>query len=413
MRTLVFETYGNNEIRIGYNELPTRLKQSNDPEEVRQCELVGRQLDKSIADELSVSGQFQWRDSDGKLYRGSYASGYEQVDANASLLDILGEFQEQPRRISSEQRRGYGQPVRPSAFTRNARHRILEAGTLFDRKLSGDFKGYFVTFTLPGSSLEAYDSLSRWSGYLSNRVLQAVRDWNKNALWFYVWELQRRGALHMHLFVAIPNEAPSDILKSRLRDVWYRTLQSIGDKESVDMFFNAERNFHPSPDDWQFDFQLVEKTPAQYISKYVGKQAEAPRRTPSLEEGKNVYYPHRWWGMCRELKRLVDENRFQVCMDAIEKEFCMDAIECMDAMVQEFEPVAQYEYTADIGEDRGSGRAYGKVYRKIFYIRSEDFPIVDVLFRRAVIALMRGHDKENCRWRYNSTHYEGVPVWDL
>lgn len=413
MRTLIFETYGNNEIRIGYNDLPTKQRTSSDDSQTIQRQRAAHTLDKGISDRLSENEQFQYRDKDGTLYRGSVREGYEPVDVGSSLLDIIGEFQEPVGDVSPEKKRGYGEPVRSTSFTRSARHRILEAGTLFDRELSSSYQGYFVTLTLPGSTPEAYDAISRWSGYLANRVVQAIRDLREGALWFYVWELQKRGALHMHLFLALPCQASPDIAKQRIWDVWYRALQSIGDAESVDMFRHALGDYCTASAYWQFDFQVVKETPAQYISKYVGKSANTPGRDASLEEGRNAYYPHRWWGMCRELKRLVDEHRFRVCMDAVEKEFCMDAIESMSAMVEEFDPVLTYEYTSEIGDERGSGRVFGKVYRKIFYIQPADFPIVDVLFRKAAIALMRAHDRANQRWSYHSTHYEGVPVWEL
>lgn len=413
MRSLVFETYGNNEIRIGFNDLPARRKQSSDPSELRQRASQGRMLDKSIADELSENGHFQYRDEDGTLYRGSYQDGYEPVDAHSQLLDILSEFQEQDRDIPSEEKRGYGAPVRPTSFGRDARHRILEAGALFDRKLSGAFKGYFATLTLPGSRPEAYDVLSRWSGYVANRLLQTIRDRERGALWFYVWELQKRGALHMHLFIALPAEKSPDDIKQGLRDAWYRALFAIGAKESVDIFLHKDGDFCTASSHWQYDFQLVQKSPAQYISKYVSKSAIAPMGKAEVAENVGSNYPHRWWGMCRELKRLVDENRFRVCMDAMSEEDCMDALDDMSAMISEFEPVQTYEYTAEIVPERGSGRVYGKVHRRIFYIRPEDFPIVDVLFRKAAIAYMRSHPKHNQRWKYQSTHYEGVPVWEL
>lgn len=413
MRTLVFESYGNNELRIGFNDLPTRRRQSIDPTMVRQRESQGRVLDKAIADKLSDSEQFQYRDKDGTLYRGSCRDGYEAVAVSSQELDIIREFQENTGDTPVAVRRGYGQPVKPTSFTRDARHRILEAGTLFDRKLAGDYQGYFATFTLPGSRLEAYDAISRWSGYIANRVLQVVRDRAKGALWFFVWELQRRGALHMHLFLALPRQVPPSDIEQRLRSTWYRALSSVADADSVDMFGHQDGDYCTASQYWQFDFQPVIRTPAQYISKYVGKSAYTPGRDAEMEEGKPVYFPHRWWGMCRELKRLVDEYRFRVCMDAVDKEFCMDAIEDMSAMIEEFEPVAQYEYTAEIGSDRETGNVCGVSYRRIFYIRPEDFPIVDVLFRQRAVAYMMAHDKANRRWRYHSTHYEGVPVWEL
>lgn len=413
MRTLIFESYGNNEIRIGWNDLPVRVRADNDSSELRHREAQARVAEKTHEDWLRDNKLIELRDSDGQLYRGSSRVGFESVEIDPSRLDIICEFQGETPVASSERKRGYGAPVRPTAFTRNARHRLLEAGQLFDRFCAETHKGYFVTFTLPGGTTEAFDALARWSGFVANRVLQAVRDRSKSTLWFYVWELQKRGALHMHLFLAIDNKDPNLDYEQGLRDAWYRALFAVSDKESVDLFRHKDGDFCTVSQYWQYDYQAVKTTPSQYISKYVGKSANAPSRKSEMEGDSARFYPHRWWGMCREFTRLIEEYRFKVCMDAIEKDVCMDAMEDMSAMLEEFEPVLSHEYTADIEPERGSGRVIGRIHRRIFYFKAEDFPIVDVLFRKLAVSYLMRHAKHNRRWKYDSVNYEGMPVWQL
>lgn len=413
MRTLIFESYGNNEIRLGWDDLPARVKCDNDSANVRANESTARQLLAAHERYLSDNGLLELRDKDGQMYVGNSKAGYERVECDLSKLDIIHEFQRESEQPSSEQRRGYGEAVRPTSFTRAARHRILEAGSLFDRELSESYRGYFVTFTIPGSRDEAYDAVSRWSGYLVNVVLQCVRRYSKEALWFYCWELQKRGALHLHLFCALPCGISGDVLNERLRSSWYRALGYVQDKSGSDCFAHRNGEYCTASFYWQYDFQEVETTPAQYISKYLGKGALAPGSRNEVESGRGLYYPHRWHGMARQLKRLVDQHRFRACMDAMEKEECQYICNAMEEYLSDFSPVAAVEYTAEIGSSREKGVRIGLSHRRIFWFSPEVFEEVELLFRKMAIAWMQTKPRHLQRWKYDSVQYRGVPVGEL
>ena len=410
MRSLILQTTANNEIRIGWNDLPARATQDPDPSHVKERERRGHRLEAGIENFLRDNKLFQLRDKDGRLYRGSVSVGYESVEVTQSELDIIREFQRQSEVVHSASRRGYGEAVRPTVFGRSARHQILEAGALFDATCGETHRGYFVTFTLPGSTPEAYDAVSRWSGYLSNIVLQGVRRHCPEALWFYVWELQKRGELHMHLFLGLPVGSDSELLSDRLRAGWYRALESIGDKESICLFSHGRGEFCTVSEFWQYDFQVVTKSPAAYISKYVGKGANAPAYGSEMETNGVRYYPHRWWGMSRALSRAVKEARFKVCMDAMTEEETNACMQTMDGMLTEMEPVAVQEYEAEIGSQRDKGKVIGKIARKIFWFKPEDFPIIDFLFRKLAVAIMKTRPRHLQRWWYDSLNYKGTPI---
>lgn len=413
MRTLIFESYGNNEIRLGWDNLPVRAKCDNDSANTRANESIGRV---AVADHeryLSDNGLLELRDKDGVLYVGNSKAGYERVECDLSKLDIIHEFQRESDRSTPDSRRGYGEAVRPTRFTRGARHRILEAGSLFDKTLADTHRGYFVTFTLPGSRPEAYDAISRWSGYLVNVVLQCLRRFHKGAYWFYCWELQKRGALHLHLFCALPRGTEVNVLNGRLRDVWYRALGYVQDKSGCDVFGHQRGDYCTASEFWQYDFQEVKTTPAQYISKYLGKGALAPASKGELDSGQVCYYPHRWHGMSRSFKKLVDENRFRACMDAMTKEDCQHVCNAMAEYLEEFEPVASQVYTAEIGSGRDEGVVIGVSHRRIYWFSADIFEEVDLMFRKMAIAWMRTKPSHLQRWRYNSVNYKGCPVGEL
>ena len=413
MKSITFESYPNNEVRIGWNDLPVTRKSAGDKSTQRQLDRLGATHDKAVQDDLVNRGLISYRDNNGTLYYGNSRIGYTEAVAPASKLDIISNIQREPQNVSSGKRKGYGEAVRPTSFTRAARHKLLEGGQLFDTLYSDTHQGYFVTFTLPGSTEQAYDAISRWSGYLANRVLQVVRRGVKGAIWFFVWELQRRGALHLHLFLALPRSQSPVHIERRLRDVWYRALQSIGTQDSVDMFLHSEGDRCTASQYWQYDFQSVKKSPAAYISKYVGKGANVPGQGSGVVGENGVYFPHRWWGMCRELSQEIDRARFKVCMDAMTDEQCMDAIDELTAELTELEPVQSTEYVAEVGTDRESGKSVGTVFRRIFWFKAEDFQIVDFLFRKLAIAWMQRVPRHLQRWWYNSLTYKGMSYEQL
>lgn len=412
MKTLVFESYPNNEVRVGWNDLPTALKTSLDTPEQRENARVGRQAQKSLEDDLAATRQFTYRDKNGTLYRGSCADGYDEVFVDPSKLDIISEVQDSVARSKRKDRKDYTLPVRPTAFTRSARHTLLEGGQVFENLYSLTHTGYFVTFTLPGSSLEAYDAISRWSGYLANRVLQCVRDNCPDAIWFYCWELQKRGALHLHLFLGLLREQSCVHVEQLLRDVWYRCLQDIQDADAVDMFKHKDGDYCTISAYWQFDFQQVEKSPAAYLSKYVGKHAEAPGDRSSVERSVGKFYPQRWWGMCRVLRWKIDEARFKINVDSLPHDVINQVVDEFAKELSLGEPVATQEYSSEV-KSSDESKVIGVIHRRIFWFKAEDFPIVDVLFRVKVVKWLRNVPKHLRRFWYDSLRYQSVSLLEV
>lgn len=223
------------------------------------------------------------------------------------------------------------------SFTRQARHTLLEAGAVTD-KLAGK-NAVLLTLTLPGSTSESLRATAAYSGWILNNLMQCVRDWRKKFKkqieYFYVWEWQKRGALHIHICLAADsNEESIDRLiqlARKQKDTWYHLLKRMattepvkrfGKKEGnlpgIDMFARANQNgkvksWRNRPDKWEWDIQQVTKSVGAYFAKYAGKNA-APSNKKEFDKyaksGKKCYSPSRWSGKSKGIQQAIKANRF-------------------------------------------------------------------------------------------------------
>jgi len=156
--------------------------------------------------------------------------------------------------------------------------------------------GIFVTLTLPIQCELAYEALARQSSYAVNRLSQYFR--NNFSQEHYarcgVWEYQRRGALHYHLYLGV-NEGfwddfavseslallsggcifPIDLmgrLRLRLARQWESILDSIGLMYGIKMVDESHRARLSDYQDLGMRFcnvQVVEKSVSAYLSEYL------------------------------------------------------------------------------------------------------------------------------------------------
>lgn len=216
------------------------------------------------------------------------------------VLDIISDSQRGTLKHSD-----YGQTQSKKQFTKLARHRVLEAGAVVDRLGMKDSSS-LLTLTLPGSTSEAQDALARWSGWIVNRQTQYLRRDRrfKDVYWFFVWEWQKRGALHQHWCVSAPTYELAREASMKLKSAWYLCLDEIGEKEGIDMYqkeggFISWRLF---PKQWVWNEQRVKKSVAAYFSKYASKAATDPKDKPDMYS-KKLNYPSAWFGCSANIKK--------------------------------------------------------------------------------------------------------------
>ena len=183
-------------------------------------------------------------------------------------------------------------PLRPRrwALSRNGRNQILRAGACFSR--TQETERLLLTGTLPGSTLSALRVLAQNSTVITKRLTTWVTRHEKACKWMYVWEFQKRDALHLHIIVEC-NEEASAYFKAHFKDEWNKLLRDVSSESKTDLFAKTSHYSH-SPEKTQADVTVCDREPSRYISKYLSKKA-----TNSI--GFRRFPPKTWYQISRSL----------------------------------------------------------------------------------------------------------------
>lgn len=406
MERLVFQSFPNNEIRIGWDTLPYPKKRGGDLSREKRLEAAGRIHDEAIDKWKRDNNVVQFRDASGTLWRGTYNEvGEYSVSPYREGLVITSEVQDSLKE-SEASGRDYSRPVQPTRFTRNARHRLLEGGALCEDRSLEDSRNVFVTFTLPGSTESAYSALSRYSGFVTNRVLQGIRDDSRVENWFYVWEVQKRGALHLHLCIRFRTQDDWLCLADILYDRWYSALEDVGQREGICLFEHSDGGKCTARRFWRYDYQLVRKSVGGYLSKYVSKGCEKGT-TPEPTKAVQRYYPRRWWGMSRNLTQQINEKRKVVCAEGLRKADIRCALNLLEEVASSLGSVLTHEYEAEIGRSRYRDGSFGRTYRIIHWYPKEDFADIELCLRTEFLSIIASMQKTRVTFKGFALDYGG------
>ncbi len=286
----------------------------------------------------------------------------EQHNRCKSRLDIISEFQQ--RSLKSKNRGGWGFAPKLTTFNKNARHRLLESGAVMDKLFGKNVCE--VTCTIPGSTVEALRTVSMYSGWIMNRLTQIVRRSKSNPAWFYVWELQKRGALHLHFAIGCSKLPDAIRLAQEIEFKWFELLLELKDKCDVDVFRKSDRwTWRNVPEKWQSHVLPIRKSVAAYFSKYASKQS-------GVVNGFNkTFCPARWWGSSQSIKQGIEDARFKVAIE-VSLPNVESAITYLRDVFNSFEPIKSYRYDFDLGRSK-SGQELGGGWREILYYNDVSF----------------------------------------
>ena len=342
---LILKLFANNEFRFVLQSIAYKRKNYGDRTAQRK-----RALQAKLVEELRIiDGLLSSSDSPlipvvdvrpgGKLVE-EMLSRADLEARRSALLDITKKSQQ---RVKKHQE--YGCPHPKRNFTANARHRILEAGAIIDRNFERDCTK-MVTLTLPGSTQAAIAATANWSGWIVNRMLQVLRrsELEENLMWFYVFELQKRGALHMHWCLATDNAATTEKLAIAIKDKWFECLLELQSKIGVDCFQKKQDYTHRNnPAVWKYDIQTTKKSVAAYFSKYVSKEAKNQKRLGRWQQRK-LYYPARWWGSSQSVKKAIKAWRYEHRIEGLTKEQGEHLRELIWQLLDSWKWMMKYEY---------------------------------------------------------------------
>lgn len=254
---------------------------------------------------------------------------YESLAAHKRrALDIISKNQQ-----ARKTERSWGKPQKLKRFTLNAKQQILEAGAVVDRDCGAD-NSFELTLTIPGSGYDVYRVVSEWSGWIVNRQTQIIRRLEAKGVqvyWFFVWEHQKRGALHQHWCIAIlENPMLADWLARQIRCKWWELLAELSEKTGIDLFAKKGSfgTWRHSPNVWQSSISPIRKSVAAYFSKYASKNANTSKYNERRRDfaqnsdkgcikkrgigGVITLCPSRYWGSGSRVKNRVRQLRVTI-----------------------------------------------------------------------------------------------------
>jgi hypothetical protein len=298
-------------------------------------------------------------------------------EAKSLSLDIIHEVQSQKllekenAKRKSKTRSGFGFLGRVTKFTRLARHRILCAGNIVRRASASPSESTFVTLTVPGNTANVAEYIARWASYLINSLLQTIRNSDRRERttptnWFYVWENQKRGVLHLHLVIHHPTPGRSHRLALDVASAWWQKLKTINPSCNYELFTRRGGKECVLPECWQSDVQPVRKCVASYVSKYVSKTSKPA--SPKGNQSKS-FSPPRWWGMARNLVQSIDKLSSTVTIGQLTEDIATKLYLEVRSLLENhpgFVVVHSYSFDLNNGDYHvGSG------FRDKFYLKPE------------------------------------------
>ena len=234
-------------------------------------------------------------------------SSEDEIDALTPLVNPSSEKKSPPplslvpNSQSKRDNAGFGRlPDKPPAFGLNAKRNLIRRGAAMEGTAPPE-ECLFLTGTLPGSTEDSFRSIAEWSSYIVHRLKSWIGNYAAQKLDFYCWEYQKRGALHLHYCVWIPDSASRDHIHRGFHGWWVGILHAIGEKSGCDMFRkNSTKTHLGDTSKVRAVAEICRKSPARYLAKYLSKSA-APVRGSA-----RAFAPARWWGTSRPLKSLCD-----------------------------------------------------------------------------------------------------------
>ena len=219
----------------------------------------------------------------------------------SSELNSLSPLSLVPNSQTERSDAGYGRlPDKPTAFGLNGKRKLIRQGAAMESE-APPHECLFLTGTLPGSTQDSFRAIAEWSAYIVHRLKSWIGTYAPQKYDFYCWEYQRRGALHLHYCVWMPNDSARSMVLDKFREWWIQILHRVGESCNTDMFRkNSGKTWLSDLSKVRAVAEICRKSPARYLAKYLSKSA-APLRGPA-----RAFSPSRWWGTSRPLKALCD-----------------------------------------------------------------------------------------------------------
>jgi hypothetical protein len=217
-----------------------------------------------------------------------------------------GRVLERPRETQDKpaDRGGHGAIPAPTKFTRHGSTMVRCAGHLIERDKQG--KAVFLTLTIAGGGDDVYRAMSAFSGHLVNVFNTWLRDHAERGWYVYVWELQTRGAPHLHYMLSLPRNVSIRAFRKQAQAEWRRALCSVSRMSGTDLFKALDGK------SWRGDIRapwVGAKLCTHDLGRYMAKYASKSR---SKAGHSTNWRPGRWWACSYPLRAAVMRERVLV-----------------------------------------------------------------------------------------------------
>ena len=273
---------------------------------------------------------------------------------------------------------------KPKKFGTRQGHRIREAGAAVDIVCNGDSSlARVVTLTLPGDTHEAKQAIARRSGYVINRLFQSNRhNYAECNNWFFVWEYQKRGALHLHICLYHNDREVSKEIGDRMIKDWHQIMIDVGELENCCMFTSRQKDRCTIRDLHQNLNQEMIKSCGGYFSKYASK-GENGKEREKLEKWSQIYSPSRFWGSSQSIKELVKEHSFSFNLEMLNGSEAMEVYEfCLNLLTDRtLSHYTEHEFKLETESQYGN-RTIAEGFRQNFYVSPKDYQEILAMLRQ-------------------------------
>lgn len=301
-------------------------------------------------------------------------------------LDIMKKTQRSKKALKP--RKGFTRNIltgsldeRIPPFGVNQGQKLRECGAAVDlqqEKYGGASR--VITLTLVGDTHEAFECLAANSKYIVNRLFQRVRliDPSCNN-YFYVWEFQKRGALHLHICLWNKSKNMAAKLGAKLVQQWYKILQDIQEGTGVDMFVRRDRKTYTPKRKWQSRNEPMRKSAGGYFSKYAGKASKKEERAHIYHLAKK-YPPSRFWGSSKAVKNIIKENTFEYRFESHKTEVSKEYYERIVELLNQKDILSygtfKWKMEYELTDRKGNGtfkRTITEGFKRNYYYSRKDF----------------------------------------
>lgn len=160
----------------------------------------------------------------------------------------------------------------------------------------------FLTGTFPGSSHAAQRGIAEQASWIVHRLKAWIYKRIGANVAYWVWEFQKRGTLHLHYVVVIPDDLKRAAIIADFREEWIRLIQGASVRCGLNLFMGEKgRDYFTEKEKLQIYAQECYKNCGSYLSKYLAKKKTSRFASPC-----------RLWGCTKEARHLVARNLITV-----------------------------------------------------------------------------------------------------